>query len=64
MPVGGANLPGSLRIEPMEDGAAVPFTYTATEALLELTTEKGARVEFAIDKDAKAIRITAIPRSG
>jgi len=58
MPVGAKNLPGHLRIEPMEDGAAVPFTYAATEALLELTTEKGARVKFVVDKDANALRIT------
>ena len=55
--MGATSLPGTLRVEPLEDGKYVPFTYTATEALLELKTEKGANVKFAIDKDAKAIRI-------
>ncbi len=34
LPLGATSLPGTLRIEPMANGKAVPFTYTATEALL------------------------------
>ena len=57
LPAGGGGLPGGLRIEPTENGAVVPFTYTATEGLLELTTQKGAKLRFAIDADAQALRI-------
>ena len=56
--MGATSLPGTLRVEPLENGKFVPFTYTATEALLELKTKKGANVKFAVDKDAKALRIT------
>lgn len=56
--MGGSGFPGALRIEPLENGETAPFTYTATEASLELTTGKGAKVRFAIDKEAQAIRIT------
>ena len=56
--MGGSGLPGTMKIEPLANGEPVAFTYTATEAFLELTTEKGAKVRFAIDKEAKAIRIT------
>ena len=55
---GGTGLPGILRIEPLTNGDTVPFTYIATEAFLDLTTGKGAKVMIAIDKDAQAIRIT------
>jgi len=54
----GGGLPGTLRIEPLEGGERVPYTYAVTESLLELTTEKGTKVKFAIDKDVQAIRIT------
>jgi len=57
MPISAFSLPGKLRVEPLENGEIVPFTYTATESLLELTTEKGAKVQFAIDKDAQSIVI-------
>ena len=53
-----SGLPGTLRIEPMESGIYVPFDYTATEALLELTTAKGAKIKIAIDKDSQAVRIS------
>lgn len=58
MPLGATSLPGTLRVEPLADGKMVPYTYTATEALLELTAENGAKVKFAIDKDTQAIRIS------
>jgi hypothetical protein len=57
LPMGATSLPGTLRIEPLEDGKAVPFSYTATEGVLELVTKKGAKVRFAVDKEAKALRI-------
>ena len=50
-------LPGSLRVEPLEGGEPVPYTYAVTESLLELETGKGAKVRFAIDLDAQALRI-------
>ena len=55
--MGSNTLPGALRVEPLEDGKSVPYTYTVTEALLELETEKGAKVRFAVDSDAQALRI-------
>ncbi|MCL1805382.1 MAG: hypothetical protein FWG28_05210 [Clostridiales bacterium] len=55
--MGGSGLPGALKVEPLVNGEPVLFTYTATEALLELTTEKGATVRFAMDKGAKALRV-------
>lgn len=55
--MGTAGTPGTLRIEPLENGEAVPFTYAATESSLKLEAKNGAKVEFAIDKDAQAIRI-------
>ena len=58
LPMGATSLPGTLRVEPLEDGKTIPFTYTATEGSLELTTKKGAKVKFAIDKEARALRIT------
>jgi hypothetical protein len=58
LPMGATALPGTLRVEPLEDGKAVPFTYTATEGLLELSTEKDAKVKFSINKEAKALMIT------
>jgi hypothetical protein len=57
LPMGATSLPGTLRVEPLEDGKAVPYTYTATEGILELITQKGAKVKFAVDKDAGALRI-------
>ena len=57
LPMGMTSLPGTLRAEPLENGEIQPFTYAATESKLELTTEKGAKVKFAIDADAQAIRI-------
>lgn len=57
LPMGATSLPGTLRVEPLEDGKPAAFSYTATESLLELTTAAGAKVQFAIDKDAQAIRI-------
>ena len=56
-PPGVAGLPGTLRIEPLENGDIVPFSYTATESVVELTTEKVASARFTIDKDAQAIII-------
>jgi hypothetical protein len=58
LPMGATALPGTLRVEPLEDGKAVPFSYTATEGFLELVTEKGAKMKFAIDKDTQAVMIT------
>lgn len=58
LPLGATKQPGALRVEPLADGKFVPFTYTVTEALLELTTEKGGKVQFAIAKAARALRIT------
>jgi hypothetical protein len=58
LPMGATSLPGTLRLEPISGGKRVPFTYRATEALLELTTETGALVSLAIDKGAQAVRIT------
>ena len=58
LPMGMTSLPGVLRVEPVENGAAAPFSYTATESILELTTGSGAKVRFAIDADAGALRIT------
>jgi hypothetical protein len=58
LPFGATSLPGTLRFEPLESGEAVPFTYTATESLLELTTAKGAVVRAAIDAGAQAVRVT------
>lgn len=57
LPMGATSLPGTLRVEPLEDGQTVPFTYTATEGFLELITKKGSKVTFAIDKEAGALRI-------
>ena len=57
LPMGATTLPGTLKIEPLENGAPAAFTYTATEALLELTAKSGAKVKFAIDKDTQAIRV-------
>ena len=56
--MGVTTLPGLLRVEPVENGAAAPFSYSATESLLELTTGSGAKVKFTIDADADALRIT------
>jgi len=57
LPMGMTPLPGTLRVEPLENGEAVPFTYTAAESLLEVTTEKGASVRFAIDTCTQSLRI-------
>jgi len=57
LPLGMTALPGTLRLEPLENGEAVPFTYTATEAELILKTEKGAKIRLVIDTDAHALRI-------
>ena len=56
--MGAKTLPGSLKVEPMENGVCVPYSYTVTESLLELETKKGSKVRFSIDKDAQALRIT------
>lgn len=56
--MGMSGLPGTLRIEPLEGGAPVPFTYTATESILELTAKSGAVVRFAVDAPAQALRIS------
>ena len=53
-----SGLPGMLRIEPLVDGEYKPFTYTATEALLEITAENGTILKMAMDKEAQAIRFT------
>ena len=57
LPMGATTMPGTLRVEPLEGGKAVPFTYTATESLLELTTKKGGKVKIAVDNGAGALRI-------
>ena len=58
LPMAISTLPGTLRIEPLENGAPAPYTYSATEALLELTTGNGAKVKFVIDPTSKAIVIS------
>ena len=55
--MGMAGTPGVLRIEPLENGEAAPFNYTATESILKLETKNGAKAEFTIDKNTQAIRI-------
>lgn len=49
--------PGTLRIEPLENGKFAKYAYTATESLIEITTENGAKIKIAIDSGAGAIRI-------
>lgn len=56
--MGMSRLPGSLRFEPLENGELVPYDYTATEALLEVSTKNGAKYKLAIDSQTQAIRIT------
>ena len=58
LPMGATNLPGMLRVEPLENGETIPFTYTATESLLELTTGSGKKIEIAIDPDVGALRMS------
>ncbi|MCL2121513.1 MAG: hypothetical protein FWH28_04605 [Clostridiales bacterium] len=53
-----SGLPGMLRLEPLMDGEYKPFTYTATEALLEITLANGTTIKIATDKEAQAIRFT------
>jgi len=57
LPLGMTSLPGTLRIEPLEDGVCVPFTYTVSEVQLELKTGKGATVRFVANKDVQALVI-------
>ena len=57
LPMGATSMPGTLRVEPVENGAAAPFTYTVSEALLELATPGGGAVKIAIDADTQALRI-------
>ena len=57
LPMGATSMPGTLRVEPLENGNAAPFTYTASEALLELKAKSGGTVKIAIDADAQALRI-------
>jgi len=57
LPMGATPLPGTLRVEPLEDGKAEPFSYSASESLLKLVTDSGKTAEFTVDGDARALRI-------
>ncbi|MCL2227896.1 MAG: hypothetical protein FWB97_09790 [Oscillospiraceae bacterium] len=52
----GSEASGLLEIDTLIDGKTIPYTYTATPSLVELTTEKG-KVRIAIDAHADALRI-------
>lgn len=56
--MGMSRLPGSLRVEPLENGEYVPYDYTSTEALIEIATQNGAKYKMAIDSQTNAIRVT------
>ena len=58
LPMGATSMPGTLRVELPVNGEAVPFTYTATEALLELKTQGGGSMKIAVDAEAQALRFT------
>ena len=57
LPMGMTAQPGTLRLEPIENGEAASFTYTATEAELNLTTTAGAKLRCVIDTSVNALRI-------
>jgi hypothetical protein len=54
---GPSALPGILEIDTLIDGNIVPYTYTATEASVELSAAQGS-IQFVIDKDAQALRVS------
>ena len=56
--MGMSRLPGALRIEPLENGEYVPFDYTVTEAIWEISAQNGAKYRMAIDSGTHAIRVT------
>ncbi|MCL2409519.1 MAG: hypothetical protein FWC96_07910 [Oscillospiraceae bacterium] len=49
---------GLFELSTLYDGKDLPYTYSATESMVEITTEKG-HVRIAIDAEAAALRIEA-----